>query len=106
MKEGNNSFSVFREIQATGKHAGEVARSAKQVRWAGAKAQLGPGWNRSTPDMEAWGCNMEKARGHAKPPDPVLLTPQTSRQERQSQRTQAEAAYFISIQLVKNNFTY
>ena len=56
--------------------------------------------------MEPWGCTREGARRDVTPADARPSTPRTSRQEKQSQRTRAEAAYAIGIQLLKNNFTY
>lgn len=80
-------------------------RSAEQVRRLVGKTAR-PGGRQSIAYVELWECNREEAGGDVKPPHLGPPTPQTGRQEKQSQRTHVEAAYFIGIQLVKNNFTY
>lgn len=49
----------------------------------GSQAQGGT----EAPDTEPWGCNREKARGHTKPPDPMLSTPQTAAKRSKARET-------------------
>lgn len=88
----------LREEQAIGKYARAEEHGAKKVGWGREEQPASLAWevvDRSTLRVEPCGCT----------PDPTRQT-QTNSQEKQSQRTQVEAAYFIHIPLVKNNFTY
>lgn len=72
-------------------------------RWVGAVGWQGRA--ASQPGLGGGGQNILRVEPCGCTPDPTRR-PQTNCQEKQSQRTKVEAAYFIHIPLVKNNFTY